>query len=282
MEKIQSAIEKARTARATAVTGVPFQPQPPPPVLVPEPESDPEPIQSSAAAWDALAPYTADPAQLRKHRVMTLNGGAAASPFDMMRTKVMQQMRANNWRRLAITSPSAGCGKSTLTLNLAFSLARQREQRIILAELDLRRPSLARTLGIQGRPSFSQTLEGKADFANVALRHDEGLALAVNDGVVRDPAELLHGSTVAVALADIEARYAPDMMLFDMPPMLVSDDVMAFMTHVDAVLLIAAAETTTVKEIDLCERELAAQTNVMGVVLNKCHFMGKEYSYGYY
>lgn len=281
MEKIQSAIEKARFARtANAAPAAPLQWQPmahmaaPTPVELP---SDPD----SAAEWAALAPYQADAARLRAHRVMTLTGGAAASPFDMMRTKVLQQMRANGWRRLAITSPSPGCGKSTVTLNLAFSLARQREQRTILAELDLRRPSLARTLGIKGRPTFAQALEGKADFADVALRYDDGLAFAVNEQVVRNPAELLHGSTVAGALAHIEARYAPDMMLFDMPPVLVSDDVMAFMSHVDAVLLIAAAETTTVKEIDLCERELAAQTNVMGVILNKCHFMGKEYSYGY-
>ncbi|MBC7737094.1 MAG: CpsD/CapB family tyrosine-protein kinase [Candidatus Saccharibacteria bacterium] len=275
MEKIQSAIEKARTARA-AVAGLQPQAGQVPPVR------GPEPAKSAATAWAALSPYTANAAQLRKNRVMTLTGDAVASPFDMMRTKILQQMRANNWRRLAITSPSAGCGKSTLTLNLAFSLSRQRELRIVLGELDLRRPSLGRLLGITGRPSFSLALDGKADFAEVALRHQDGLALAVNANVAGNPAELLHGSTVARVLTEIEARYEPDMMLFDMPPMLVSDDVMAFTTHVDAVLLIAAAETTTVKEIDLCERELAAQTNVMGVVLNKCHFMGKEYSSDYF
>ena len=64
--------------------------------------------------------------------------------------------------------------------------------------------------------------------------------------------------------------------------MLVSDDTMAFVGQVDAVLLIAAAEATTVKEIDACERELDSQTNVMGVVLNKCHYMGAEYGYSYY
>ena len=46
-------------------------------------------------------------------------------------------------------------------------------------------------------------------------------------------------------------------------------------------LLIAAAEKTTIKEIDACERELSSQTNVMGVVLNKCRYMGEDYGYGY-
>ena len=62
---------------------------------------------------------------------------------------------------------------------------------------------------------------------------------------------------------------------------LVSDDVMGFMGQVDAVLLVAAAETTTTKEIDACERELAGQTNVMGVVLNKCRYANEGYGYDY-
>ena len=71
-------------------------------------------------------------------------------------------------------------------------------------------------------------------------------------------------------------------MLFDMPPMLEADDIMAFARHLDCVLLVAGAEKTTIKQLDMCETELASQTNVMGVVLNKCHYIGSEYGYGYY
>ena len=285
MEKIQTAIDKARAARTAVAGGVA------PAAVVATPPATTPPataaatapaVSEMAAAWAALQPFTPDMARLRAQRVVTLGGGKDAVPFDMMRTKVIQQMRANGWRRLAITSPTPACGKSTIALNLAFSLARQTELRTILAELDLRRPTMAKVLGTRSRAGFASVLEDRADFAEVALRHGDGLALALNDGPVRNPAELLHGSSVAAALTAIEARYAPDLMIFDMPPMLVSDDVMAFMGHVDAVLLIAAAETTTVKEIDACERELATQTNVMGVVLNKCHYMGREYGYGYY
>ena len=60
-----------------------------------------------------------------------------------------------------------------------------------------------------------------------------------------------------------------------------TDDTIAFLPRVDCALLIAAAETTAVKEIDNCEREIAAQTNVMGIVLNKCRYMEADYGYGY-
>ena len=275
MEKIQSAIAKARAERDAMVVGVG-------PVATAAPPSADPAAPDAAQAWAALRPLTPDATRLRDNRIVAYAGGHEAVSFDVMRTKVIQQMRANGWRRLAITSPSAGCGKSTIALNLAFSLARQPELRTILVELDLRRPSLATTLGISGSGNFSQVLEGRVGFGDVGVRFGKGLAIATNAGSVRNPAELLHGSSVPAALAAIEAQYAPDLMLFDMPPMLVSDDAMVFMSQVDAVLLIAAAETTTVKEVDACERELASQTNVMGVVLNKCRYMGPEYGYSYY
>lgn len=272
MEKIQNAIAKARAER----TG---------PALRQAADGQQTAVASpanQAAAWQALTPVDPDPARMRDNRIVAFSGGHEAVSFDVMRTKLLQQMRANGWKRVAITSPSPSCGKSTVALNLAFSLARQAELRTVLAELDLRRPSLAAMLGIKGRTGFAAVLQGRADFADAALRYGDGLALTVNEAPVRNPAELLHGSAVATALAKIEADYAPDLMLFDMPPMLVSDDAMAFMGHVDAVLLIAAAEATTIKEVDACERELASQTNVMGVVLNKCRYMGPEYGYSYY
>lgn len=279
MEKIQSAIAKARAERDVGTQSTAIVPPPEAPnVTDTELNASPDP----AAAWAALKPLSVNAAALRENRIVAHAGGREAVSFDVMRTKVIQQMRANGWRRLAITSPTAACGKSTIALNLAFSLARQPELRTILLELDLRRPSLAATLGITGGSSFSQVLQGKSSFTDMALRYGEGLAIATNAGPVRNPAELLHGSSVPAALTAIETQYAPDLTLFDMPPMLVSDDAMVFMGQVDAVLLIAAAETTTVKEVDACERELASQTNVMGVVLNKCRFMGPEYGYSYY
>jgi Mrp family chromosome partitioning ATPase len=71
-------------------------------------------------------------------------------------------------------------------------------------------------------------------------------------------------------------------MLFDMPPLLVNDDTIGFLRHVDCAMVVAAAEHTSVKEIDECERELASHTNVLGVVLNKCRFTGRKYGYDYY
>ena len=303
MEKIQSAIAKARAAREGQIPPPAVSPPPaaavsalaagPAVTVMPAPAPAPAPAAPEAAAtaadpaavtaaWAALPAFVPNAPLMVRNRIVAFDARSPdAVSFDVMRTRILQQMRANNWRRLAVTSPTAGCGKSMIVLNLGFSLARQTDQRTIVAELDLRRPTLAKTLGLKMPQKFADVLAGTARFEDHAVRHSENLCFATNHAAVGNPAELLGGSTIGPALADIEARYDPALILFDMPPMLVSDDVMAFMGQVDCVLLVAAAETSTIKEIDTCERDLASQTNVMGVILNKCRYVERSYGYGY-
>lgn len=293
MEKIQAAIAKARATRQQPLQHPAASAAPSPavgPVVSPKLVDTADtalPAAAEAAAavdalWAALPGFVPKAAQLSRAHVVTFAGGAQAVAFDGLRTKLLQQMRANNWRRLAITSPGAGCGKSMLAMNLAFGLARQPDLRTLLIELDLRRPSLEKSLGINAPHTFARVLEGKAAFEDHVLRFGANLAIATNQSPTRHPAELLSSPTTATVLAEIEARYAPDVVIFDMPPMMVTDDTMAFAAQVDCALIVAAAEASTVKEIDICERELASQTNVVGVVLNKCRYLDRGYGYGYY
>lgn len=288
MERIQSAIAKARAERRTALGGQPVV-APGAAVVSAATVTPPAaevtvPVDAAVitARWAAITPTLPDPAHLERHRIVTAAAGRAAVPFDVLRTRTLQQMRANNWHRVAITSPTEGCGKSTIALNLALALARQTDLRTILCEADLRRPSLARLLGITAPLQFARVLEGRAPFADHARRIGTNLAIAVNCGPVRHSAEILHGPAVGPTLDVLEAEYNPQVMIFDMPPILVSDDAMAFLGQVDCVLLVAGAEITTIKQIDACEREIAQVANVMGVVLNKCRYTGSDYGYDYY
>lgn len=285
MEKIQSAIAKARAARAAVQSGTaapdPLQPAAvPTPAALALPEAARIDTTARAARWAALPGFAPVADHLARGHVVTTAGGPDAVPFDQMRTRLLQQMRANGWHRVAITSPTPGCGKSTIALNLALSLGRQPDLRIVLAEMDMRRPSLARMLGLRAPQSFARVLEGLDPFGAQAVRIGDTLAVSTCHAPHRQPAELMHSPSLATALDRIEAEYDPSILIFDMPPMFVSDDAMAVMGRMDCVLIIAAAEATTIKDIDRCERDLAGQTNVLGVVLNKCRYMENE-SYGY-
>ncbi len=273
MERIQSALEKAREARGEIPQETPVRG---------EGETQGHAASSAADRWLELEEATINPRILRRNRVMAYEGGVEAGPFDMLRTKVLQQMRANNWRRLVITSPTSGCGKTTTSCNLAFSLARQPDVRTMVIEIDMRRPAMARTLGQKKlQHQFGKVLSGTAAMRDHVIRYGNNLCFGTNHAPMHNSAELLQSQTTVEALAEIEKTLEPTIMIFDTSPLLVSDDTIGFLGQVDCALLVAEAESTTIDEIDTCEKDLAAHTNVLGVVLNKCRYMGKGYGYGY-
>jgi Mrp family chromosome partitioning ATPase len=181
-----------------------------------------------------------------------------------------------------ITSSDNGCGKSTIASNLALSFARNAELRTILIDLDLRRPPIGKLFGCRSQGNFHDVLLKKDTFENHALRLGANLAITTNQSPARNSSELLQSEGALKVLDDIERQYQPDIMLFDMPPMLGNDDTHAFMLQVDCAILIAAAESTTLDQIESCEKDLAEHLPVLGVVLNKCRYMGQEQGYGYY
>ncbi|TNC74796.1 CpsD/CapB family tyrosine-protein kinase [Rubellimicrobium roseum] len=278
MERIQHAIEKARIARKEAAPASEGR-------ISPErgaaPTAAPEALQV-AAHWQALREAAVAPRALVRAHIVAATGERDAVRFDMMRTKLLHEARTNGWRRIAITSPGPGCGKSTISLNLAYSLARQPERRVVLFEADLRRPSLSKTMGLRPSANSADFLEGRATLEEVALRLRPNLAVLLNPQPRRDAAELFQSPGTPEALAAMEQALEPDVVIFDMPPMLTGDDVMAFAAHVDAALIVAGAGTSSVAEIDNCERDLASRTNIMGVVVNKCRYLGKDYGYSDY
>jgi protein-tyrosine kinase len=274
VERIQTAIAKARAARR-ALAGTTPQAE------APGAPSAPVPGANLAAAWMALAEAPLDPRRLEAGRVVAHRPGPGAAAFDLMRTNLMRHLREHGWTRVAITSPTSACGKTTASLNLAFSLARQADLRVMVLELDLRRPAMARTLGLAGPWRFSGVLDGSETMQNQLVRWGTNLAFGLNSLPVPSPAELLSSARAAEAIDAIEARFRPDVILFDMPPTLVSDDTIAFLDQVDCALMVAAAEKSTVGEIDRTGKELAEHTKVLGVVLNKCRFLDREDGYGY-
>ena len=279
MERIQTAIEKARKARQNPRVEDSTVPR--------AKKAEGAYVLSKAVsvpgrdnAWSALARFDPKQAFLEQKRIVAYQTGQDALPYDVLRTRLLHEMRANNWRRVAITSPNAGAGKTMTCVNLAFSLARQLDHRTMLIEMDMRRPSMAQALGVKGTQQFSDALGGRSPAEDHMVRHGKNLAFAFNQTTARNPAELLQGAGAAQVINSIEKQYEPDIMIFDLPPIFAGDDAMAFMDQVDCALLIGEAEKTTIDEIDRCEQELAARTNVLGVMLNKCRYLGSHEGYG--
>ncbi len=264
MERLAAAMAKARSQRVNT-----------------KPSTRREAPSSEEAApqqdnWAALKPITLTAKALNRGRIGALQNPALSTSFDILRTRVLRTMKDNQWSRLAITSPGPGSGKTTMSANLAFSLARKPELRVVLMDFDMRRHSLAGLMRYAKPGNMVDLLQGRVDFSDYALRYGENLAICLNAQPVPNAAELLHGDQIADLLDDITARWQPDIMIFDMPPLTGNADTLSFLENVDGVLLVAAAEQTTVSQVDVAERELSQVTNVIGTVVNKCRYPDSE------
>ncbi len=270
MERIQEALAKARAQhQEDNVSRTQHAPQP-----AARPSVD--------AAWNALAPFKFNRALLHSNRVAAAERGRDAAPYDLLRTKIIQQAQTNGWRRVAIVSPDAGTGKTTTLANLAFSFGRQQDMRVLCIDLDLRRPRLHKVLGQTSDHSMADVLERRVRFSEHGLRLGERVGFGLNNSAASNPSELLMSRGARDVIGEIETDYAPDLVFFDISPLNASDDNIAFLQNVDCAIIIAAAENTPIKRLDQAERQVAELTNVMGMVLNKCRYTSDSEGYDYY
>jgi Mrp family chromosome partitioning ATPase len=138
-----------------------------------------------------------------------------------------------------------------------------------LIDLDLKRSAMAATIGVHARKSIGQYLLGQAAFEECFVRIGDSLILGLNDYPVKNSAEMMHDQRVKDMLKRVSEILDPGVVLFDLPPLLASDDALAFLPQVDCSLLVIASGTTSVADVEQCERECAAANNFLGVVLNK-------------
>src|SRR6185295_6238473 len=86
-------------------------------------------------------------ARLESRRIISYDvADQRSKSFDVLRTQILQEMDRKQWQILAVTSPTAGCGKTLTAINLAMSIARQPERAALLVDMDLRKPQVARRL----------------------------------------------------------------------------------------------------------------------------------------
>lgn len=223
-----------------------------------------------AKVWESLSGVQLAPEILAGNGLFPLpSNQPAALAIDQLRSKVLHGLAQQGWKRIAVTSPTHGCGKSFVATNLALSLARRPASRSALIDLDLRRPQLAGLLGLHDIPELADFLTGEQPMESVFRRFGRSLALGLNGAPVDMAAEMLHSPDTAVALASIVEQLDPEVVIYDMPPALGTDDVLAMAPSLDAVLLVVDGTKTTPDDVRACERLFEGRLPLLGVVLNR-------------
>jgi capsular exopolysaccharide synthesis family protein len=190
----------------------------------------------------------------------------AAEKFRFLgiRLRYLQQKRP--LKSMVITSSGAGEGKSTIAGNLACALAGNKQQKVLLLDGDLRRPSLAQQLGLGELPGLSELLEGDSDWTtNIYRLESLGFWILPAGRPSKNPLEILQPGKLSALMDHLEAVF--DWIVIDCPPVLPLADTSIWMRLADGILLVTRPETTAKRQL---QRSLEAieQSKLLGAVLN--------------
>lgn len=235
--------------------------------------SSPRPPSGLGAAsdlWSSVRALEVDQKAMDRSRSVSHVGEHPARiSFDILRTRLTKLLRENDWTRLAVTSSAKGAGKTFVSLNLALSLARNPDNSVMLFDLDLRAPGLSKALHTPERLHVDKFLKGEIEPQNYLRRIKDNLLVGLNSRSIPNSAELIQSETAKEILDATIAAFKPTAVIFDLPPLMVSDDTIGVLEQADGALLIAAAGETRTKEIAESEQLILEHTNLLGVILNK-------------
>jgi protein-tyrosine kinase len=230
-----------------------------------------------AAPPGSLAPLPTveiSTAACERHRVLVSDiqqreFPVADAAYRLLRSRLQNRLKRNNWFSLAIASPTQGDGKSVTIVNLAMSIAREKQKPVYLVDLDMRNPSVCRFLGIQQLTPLSNYLAGDARADEVLTQTSFPNLIIAGSLMPYDGAsELLAGPKFGELLSHIRWRSPDACVLIDLPPVNITDEALMIGPLVDAFLVVVSEGVT--------ERVQLAQTmgtlnefTVAGVIVNR-------------
>jgi protein-tyrosine kinase len=216
--------------------------------------------------------------ELRNKRVIT-EDDSLADQYKVLRTQVIQRMKANNWKTLAITSPSEGCGKTLTSINLSISLARDVNHSVLLVDMDLRRPSIHTYFLSEENLGIKDYLIDDIGLNKILFNPElERLVILPGNASIANSSEMLSSPKMVQLVQELRSRYPNRLVIFDMPPLLSCDDMLAFTPYIDCVMLVVEEGVTRKDELKR-SYELVENTNVLGVVINKSKELNSDFGY---
>lgn len=208
---------------------------------------------------------------VRDTRLVSLIAPAsfAAEQYQGLRLTIERLARIRDLTAIAISSPAAGDGKTVTAVNLAGALARGADQRVLLIDADLRRPSIARLFGVpDGTPGLAEALADRSLGLPQVVRHFDPFQLDVipAGAARRGISEILRSPRLDEILREARSRYA--YIVLDTPPLLPVFDSALLAKSVDGVLMVVAANRTPRKLLGESLNMIDA-AKVLGIVFNR-------------
>lgn len=226
--------------------------------------------RENLSAWDGLRALLPDAATMRRHKLFAeTRDDDITRRFDLLRTLLADAIEEHGILRLGVTAPTEGSGTSFIAANLALAMSRRPETRVLLADMNLRNPGLARMFGATPPAPIAELLDGTRDAGSHLRLFGDNLALMMNAQAIEASAETLQAPATANALREMRRRFAPTLEIYDLPPVLDRDDLLSFLPQLDGVLLVADGTQNTAGQLRAAEELMKGRTRLVAVVLNR-------------
>lgn len=228
-----------------------------------------------------LGHITTDAGAVKVTPQEALSGTTAwAESFRVLRTNMQYVEVDHDQKVFVVTSSMPSEGKSTTAVNLAITMALA-SQRVALVECDLRRPLIARRMGLDGAVGTTSVLIGKVDLEDAMQAYgDTGLQVLACGPIPPNPSELLQSQAMENLLKQLREDF--DIVLLDAPPLLPVTDAALLATQTDGALVVVRHGKTRQDELShAVERLDAVDAKVLGVVFNMVPARGAGATYGY-
>ena len=226
------------------------------------------PVVEVAADQVAGLHYRDAPKSLFSESIKTIRTGILLSGIDHPK------------KTLVVTSSLPGEGKSTVAINLA--LAHAQTKKVLLIDADMRRPSIAKVLGLDNtHPGLSMMVLGVEKLED-CVYNIEGSTLDIltAGSIPPNPLELLLSERFQELLAGMGDKY--DTIIIDSPPVQLVSDAVVLASMATGVVFVLRADSTPFPLARRAIRTLQrGGANLFGVVLNQTNFKNEEYYGGY-
>jgi capsular exopolysaccharide synthesis family protein len=194
-------------------------------------------------------------------------GSTRAEAYRQLRTNLMFSNVGKKLQAIVVSSAVSGEGKSTTAVNLATVLA-ETGRPVLLVDADLRRPSVAGYLDIEGGAGLTNVLAGQLSLDDAIQKWGNGgLHVLASGTLPPNPSELIGSERMATLMAELRTRF--DVIVIDTPPVLPVTDAAVAAAHADGVVLVVRHGKTDRERVAMAAQGLrAVDAHIAGTVLN--------------
>jgi protein-tyrosine kinase len=188
-----------------------------------------------------------------------------------------------NGNLVMVTSAFPREGKSFCAINLAMSIAMERDRTVLLVDADVARPSIPQKFGIAPDVGLMDVLlDSHVRLSDAIVRTNVNkLALLPAGRPHRQATELLASEAMANLLAELSERYSDRIVIFDSPPLLVTTEARTLAANMGQIVMVVESDNTTHEALREALSTIES-CDVVGMVLNKGRRSNPGDSYGYY